>query len=198
MSRGRAPDVSVIGRSLFADHLSPVLVLFVPLYRLAATPLWLFAVQALCVGACVLPMRALARFEGVAPWVATAAVALNATLAAAAVFYFHPSTLAVPAIAWTLLFARRGDAIVHRGRDRRRAVSRRPGLGSARHRGRRTTGPAAPAPHRDPAGIGGRRAHPRLGRRLRGTWDVHYGHLGDNAARCRVASLAGRGRPRVE
>ena len=52
MSRGHAPEVTVIGRSLFADHLSPVLVLFVPLYRLTATPLWLYAAQALCLGAC--------------------------------------------------------------------------------------------------------------------------------------------------
>ena len=181
MSRGHAPDVTVIGRSLFADHLSPVLVLFVPLYRLAATPLWLFAVQALCVGACVLPMRALARFEGVAPWVATAAVALNATLAAAAVFDFHPSTLAVPAIAWTLLFARRGDTrsctvaaivVVLCRADLAWVL-----LGIAVV--------APPGPRRrllivTPLALAAGVIIPALAG-ARGTWDVHYGHLGDNA-----------------
>ena len=57
----------------------------------------------------MLPMRALADDEGVPRWVATLAVALSAPLAAAAVFDFHPSTLATPFVGWCLLGARRGD-----------------------------------------------------------------------------------------
>jgi len=181
MSRGHAPEVTVIGRSLFADHLSPVLVLFAPLYRLTPTPLWLFSVQALCLGACVLPMRALARLEGVAPWVATTAVTLNATLAAAAMFDFHPSTLAVPAIAWALLSARRGDTrsctiaavvVVLCRADLAWvllgiAVVARPG---PRRRLLIVTPLALAAGVLIPAMAG-----------ARGTWDVHYGHLGSNA-----------------
>jgi len=181
MSRGHAPDVTVIGRSLFADHLSPVLVLFVPLYRLVPTPLWLFSAQALCLGASVLPMRALARLEGVAPWVATTAVALNATLAAAAIYEFHPSTLAVPAIAWTLLFARRGDTrsctvaavlVVLCRADLAWVL-----LGIAVV--------AQPAPRRrllivTPLALAAGVVVPALAG-ARGTWDVHYGHLGRNA-----------------
>jgi uncharacterized membrane protein len=181
MSRGHAPEVTVIGRSLFADHLSPVLVLFVPLYRLIPTQLWLYAAQALCLGACVLPMRALARLEGVAPWVATTAVALNSTLAAAAVFDFHPSTLAVPAIAWALLFARRGDTractvaaivVVLCRADLAWVL-----LGIAVV--------ALPAPRRrllilTPIALAAGVLIPALAG-ARGTWDVHYGHLGNSA-----------------
>src|SRR5438034_11678389 len=46
----RAPQVTTIGWNAFADHLSPVLVLFVPLYWLASTPVWLFAAQAVALG----------------------------------------------------------------------------------------------------------------------------------------------------
>jgi uncharacterized membrane protein len=109
LSRGRAPDISLIERNLFSDHLSPVLVLFAAPYRVIATPAWLLGAQAICLGVTVLPMRALADDEGVPRWVATLAVALSAPLAAAAVFDFHPSTLATPFVGWCLLGARRGD-----------------------------------------------------------------------------------------
>jgi uncharacterized membrane protein len=109
LSRGRAPDISLIQRNLFSDHLSPVMVLFAAPYRLIATPAWLLGAQAICLGITVLPLRALAGDEGVPRWLATLAVALSAPLAAAAVFDFHPSTLATPFVAWCLLGARRGD-----------------------------------------------------------------------------------------
>jgi uncharacterized membrane protein len=109
LSRGRAPDISLIERNLFSDHLSPVLVLFAAPYRLIATPAWLLGAQAICLGITVRPLRALADHEGVARWLATLAVALSAPIAAAAVFDFHPSTLATPFVAWCLLGARRGD-----------------------------------------------------------------------------------------
>jgi hypothetical protein len=110
MSRGRVPDISLLGRNLFSDHLSPVLVLFALPYRLAATPAWLIAAQAWSIGATVLPLRALADDEGAPRPFVTAIVLLSAPLAAAAMFDFHPSTLATPFVAWTLLGARRGDA----------------------------------------------------------------------------------------
>jgi uncharacterized membrane protein len=178
LSRGQSPEVTVIGKNLFADHLSPVLLLFVPLYRLTATPFWLFAVQAALLGATVIPMRAFARLEGAPPWLATASVGLSAPLAAAAFFDFHPSTLAVPAVAWTLLAARRGDvrqctiaglavllcradlgwvllgiAVVAPSATRRRLV---------------TMAPIALA-----AGV----VVPALWD-TRSTWELHYGHLG--------------------
>jgi uncharacterized membrane protein len=57
----------------------------------------------------VLPLRALARDEGAPRLIVTIAVVLNAPLAAAAMFDFHPSTLATPFVGWALLGARRGD-----------------------------------------------------------------------------------------
>ena len=182
LSRGLSPEVTVNGRNLFADHLSPVLFLFVPLYRLGATPVWLFAAQGLALGGTVLPMRALARHEGSPDWVATLLVALGAPLMAAAVFDFHPSTLAVPFVAWTLLESRRGNvgratiaaslvlvcraelgwlligiAIVAAPNVRRRLLALAP-LGVV-------AGFAVPA---------------LLG--ARGTFTVHYGHLGSTAS----------------
>lgn len=108
LSHGRA-FVSLVERNVFADHLSPVLLLFVPLYWVAATPLWLLAGQAVALGAAVLPMRALARDLDVSPWLATGLVAASAPLLAAATFDFHSSTLAVPWVAATLLYGRRDE-----------------------------------------------------------------------------------------
>jgi uncharacterized membrane protein len=106
LSHGRA-TISFVERNVFADHFSPVLLLFVPLYWVAASPLWLLGGQAVALGATVLPMRALARDRGVAAWAATALVCASAPLLAAATFDFHPSTLAVPAIATMVLYALR-------------------------------------------------------------------------------------------
>jgi uncharacterized membrane protein len=109
LSRGHGPHVSLVDRSLFADHLSPVIVLFAPLYRLVATPFWLLGAQGVAVAATVLPVRALARHFGVSPWLGTVLLATNAPLMAAAIFDFHPSTLATPFVAWAVLAAVRGD-----------------------------------------------------------------------------------------
>jgi uncharacterized membrane protein len=109
MSRGHAPVISLLGRDLFSDHLSPVMVLFAVPYRVVPTVFWLFLAQGVCVGLTVLPMRALARDLDVDQRLATLMVVLSAPLAAAAMFEFHPNTLAVPFLAWALLGARRGD-----------------------------------------------------------------------------------------
>jgi hypothetical protein len=108
LSRGSTPNVTVIGRNLFADHLSPVLIALAPLYRLHASVAWLIAVQSLCLGATVLPLRALARHEGAPAWTATLLVVCSAPLFSAAWFDFHPSTLAVLPLAIALLGARQG------------------------------------------------------------------------------------------
>lgn len=100
---------SILDRNIFADHFSMVLLVFVPLYWLAATPAWLIFGQAIALGATVIPLRAFAKDVGVPPWVATALVGCSAPLVAAATFDFHPATLAVPWVAATLLYARRDD-----------------------------------------------------------------------------------------
>jgi uncharacterized membrane protein len=109
MSRGHAPEISLLGRDLFSDHLSPVMVLFALPYRIAPTVFWLFLAQGVCLGLTVLPMRALARDLGVDQRLATLLVVISAPLGAAAMFEFHPNTMAVPFLAWALLGARRGD-----------------------------------------------------------------------------------------
>ena len=110
MSRGHAPVISLLGRDLFSDHLSPVMVLFALPYRIVPTVFWLFLAQGgVCLGLTVLPVRALARDLGVSQRLATFLVVISAPLGAAAMFEFHPNTLAVPFLAWALLGARRGD-----------------------------------------------------------------------------------------
>ena len=112
LAHGQAPEVTVIGWNVFADHLSPVLLLFVPLYRLAATPLWLFLAQAIAFGVGLLSVPALLRVTNVDPrlrpgfLVAYAATPLvwNALLVD-----FHPTTLAVPFLVVGLTAALRRD-----------------------------------------------------------------------------------------
>jgi uncharacterized membrane protein len=113
LSEGLAPEVTVNGRNLFADHLSPVLLLFVPLYVLVATPLWLLAGQAAAIGAGVVPVRRLARRRSVDVTAVTASYVLSAALLSAVFFDFHPSTLAVAPLAWL---------VASIGEDRRRPV----------------------------------------------------------------------------
>lgn len=109
MAGGHRPFVTSIGIDIFADHVSPVLVIFAGLYRLAATPAWLLAVQALCLGATVVPLRKLADELDVARWVPTVAVVLSAPLLSAAVYDVHPIVFATPAVAWALLASARGE-----------------------------------------------------------------------------------------
>jgi uncharacterized membrane protein len=103
LSRGLAPEVTINGRNLFADHLSPVLVLFAPLYRLVASPMWLVAAQAASIGIGVPAIRRFAANRGVDRTAPTVAWVLAAPLLAAAVFDAHPSTMAVGPLAWLLV-----------------------------------------------------------------------------------------------
>jgi uncharacterized membrane protein len=111
MAHGHSPQVTMIGWNIFADHLSPVLLLFVPLYRIAATPYWLFAAQAIALGAGFLVVRPLLAEVGGERWFAPFAVAYVASplLWNAALFDFHPTTLAVPFVLVGLVAATRND-----------------------------------------------------------------------------------------
>lgn len=103
MAHGRGATSTLTAWNTFADHLSPVLLVFVPLYRVAPSPLWLFAAQALALGLGALCIRPLAVAVGLdrdaAP--ATFLVAAYAVYPAvwnAAIFDFHPTTMAVPVL----------------------------------------------------------------------------------------------------
>ena len=109
MSKGSAPDVTFLQGSIFADHVSAVLLLFVPLYLITATPVWLLVGQAVAIGATIVPVRRMARCLGAPGWIATFATVASAPLLAAAVFDFHPLVLAVPGVAWLLVGALEDD-----------------------------------------------------------------------------------------
>ena len=179
MSRGRAPTISLLGRDLFSDHLSPVMVLFAVPYRIVPTVFWLYLAQGICIGLTVLPIRALARDLGVDQRVATVLVVLSAPLAAAAMFDFHPATLGVPFPRVGVAGARRGDVRLTIPRVDAARVVCRAGLGwvltSDRH--------VAWGPTRRPLigiGIVGVAAGAVIPGLLGnpGTWVPYYGHLG--------------------
>jgi len=109
MSRGHAPFVTTIGIDVFADHVSAVLLPFVPLYRLVATPLWLLIAQSVCLGLTVVPARRLADSFDVARGWATLFVLANPFIWSAAIYDVHPVVFATPAVAWLLLAVRHDD-----------------------------------------------------------------------------------------
>lgn len=117
MAHGHGATSSLTAWNTFGDHLSPILLAFVPLYRIASTPLWFFAAQALALGLGVLLARPLAESVGLKdrPTLATAMVvltAVNPALWNAAMFDFHPTTLAVPVVLLGL-----HAAVTHRHRE---------------------------------------------------------------------------------
>ena len=93
---------SLTAWNTLADHLSPILLVFVPLYRIAATPLWFFAAQAIAAGFGVLCVRPLAiaaglRAESAAAHLLVVGVAVSPAVWNAMLYDFHTSTLALPA-----------------------------------------------------------------------------------------------------
>ncbi|MEW6476350.1 MAG: DUF2079 domain-containing protein [Actinomycetota bacterium] len=95
----QAPELSTIGWNAFADHFSPALLAFAPLYRLAASPLWLLAAQAVALGAGFLALGPLLDTVGVTGrWRGAFRFAYLASplLWNAALYDFHTTTLAVP------------------------------------------------------------------------------------------------------
>jgi len=114
LGHGRAPIATMIGWNIFADHLSPVLALFAPLYRLVATPLWFFAAQGIAAGAGLLVLPVLLDEHDVrAPlFVAlVAAYVASPLLWNATIYDFHPTTLAIPFVFIGLLAAQRDNVV---------------------------------------------------------------------------------------
>jgi uncharacterized membrane protein len=101
MAHGKAPVATLLGRNIFTDHFSPILVVFVPLYLIAATPLWLFLAQAVAMAVGFLALGPLMEEVGLdRPWRTAFSVAYVASvlLWQAALYDFHASTLAVPVV----------------------------------------------------------------------------------------------------
>jgi hypothetical protein len=115
LSRLRSPEVTLVGWNAFADHFSPVLLAFAPLYRLAATPLWFFAAQAAAAAASVLLLRPILTQVGLRAsrqWPIVLAFCVSPLLWNALLFDFHPTTLAVPLLLLGLAAAWRDDVRV--------------------------------------------------------------------------------------
>ena len=100
VSRGDGLRSSFLEYSFFGQHFEPALLLFVPLYWLAPSPLWLLLGQSLALGLAVVPLHALARdlLGRNAARVAVAAYLLQFGIARAVGFDFHTEALAVPMV----------------------------------------------------------------------------------------------------
>jgi uncharacterized membrane protein len=112
MTHGKAPISTLVGRNIFTDHFSPVLLAFVPLYWVAATPVWLLAAQAIAMGIGYLALQPLLDEVGVdRRW----RLALSFAYVASTLLWdgtlsdFHTSTLSVPLILIGLTAALRDD-----------------------------------------------------------------------------------------
>ncbi|MDB5065844.1 MAG: hypothetical protein JWM18_2278, partial [Chloroflexi bacterium] len=111
-SAGHGLRSSFVGYGFLGQHFEPALLLFVPLYRLHPSPLWLLGIQSLALGLAVVPLWALARewlTTRRAALVAGVAYLLQVGLARAAGFDFHTEALAVPFVFLALLGAARGS-----------------------------------------------------------------------------------------
>ncbi len=108
LSQGKAPFVTLMGRNLFGDHTSFILLPLVPLYWFIGSTGLLFVVQALVLGLGALPVWKAARLlVGSLPM---SCVAVVAYLAHPALTYtglenFHPDAVLAPLIAWALYAA---------------------------------------------------------------------------------------------
>src|SRR5918996_1314330 len=102
-SRGLGLHSSLIGESLLEDHFSPGLLLFVPLYLLKPSPIWLLVAQSAAVLAAVLGL--VARLNPTGRWSAAlvgASILVSPPIAYALLFDFHSAVLAAPLALWAL------------------------------------------------------------------------------------------------
>lgn len=106
-SHGHGFRSTFIPYGFFGEHFEPVLLLFLPFYRLAPSPLWLLGAQALALGLAAVPLHAVARrlLGPSAAWIAVAAYLLQLGVARAVESDFHPETLAVPFVFLAFGFA---------------------------------------------------------------------------------------------
>src|SRR4051812_23520865 len=106
LSRFQEPFVTVMGRNLFGDHSSFMLLPLVSFYVLGAGPPFLVIVQTLALAATAIPVYLIARHFLAAPWMAvaaSAAVLLSPMLAWTNLEQFHPDALAAPVLAFAVL-----------------------------------------------------------------------------------------------
>lgn len=97
-SRGRGPASTVFGEGLLDDHFGPAILVFAPLYRLVATPLWLITAQVAAAWFAVWQIAG--RLSPSLGWKRAAAVAaallLSPPVASALLWDVHSVAFAVP------------------------------------------------------------------------------------------------------
>ena len=96
------PFVTVMGRNLFGDHTSFILLLFAPFYRLFPEPQGLLMLQTLAIAGAAIPIYVLAQKFTRNTYIATALAAtflLNPALEQGNMQQFHPEALQVLIIA---------------------------------------------------------------------------------------------------
>jgi uncharacterized membrane protein len=108
LSRFHAPFVTVMGRDLFGDHTSFILLLAVPLYWIHDAPQTLLVLQAILLGAAALPIYALARHllaDTVLATLLAFAYLCNPALQRGDLEQFHPEAFLTFTIALAILAA---------------------------------------------------------------------------------------------
>ena len=103
LSHFHAPFVTIMGRNLFGDHTSFILLFLVPIYRLLPEPQGILVIQTLTIGATALPIFAIARRFTRSVVIATtmgAVYLLSPALQQVNLEQFHPEGLQV--LVWTL------------------------------------------------------------------------------------------------
>ena len=106
MSRFKAPFVTIMGRNLFGDHTSFILLPFVPLYWIWPDGRLLLFAQSVALGSTALPLYRIARRVLGEPWqAATLAVAflVHPAIAWTNTEQFHPDVFALPLLAFAFL-----------------------------------------------------------------------------------------------
>jgi len=105
LSQGKAPFVTLMGRNLFGDHTSFILLPLVPLYWVVESTGLLFVVQSIVLGLGALPVwKATRHLLGSLPMSCAAVVAylLHPALTYTGLENFHPDAALAPLIAWAL------------------------------------------------------------------------------------------------
>jgi len=104
-AHGHGLASSFLAYSFFGQHFEPALLLFVPLYALHATPLWLILGQSVALGLAVVPLFALARgfISDRLAWLVVAAYLLQLAVSRTVAFDYHTEALAVPFVFVALL-----------------------------------------------------------------------------------------------
>ncbi|MDQ6709452.1 MAG: DUF2079 domain-containing protein [Candidatus Dormibacteraeota bacterium] len=107
-AHGHGLTTSFLEYSFFGEHFEPALLLFVPMYVIHATPLWLLLGQSLALGLAVVPLFVLARgwLDRRLAWLAVIAYLLQLGVSRAVAFDFHTEALGVPFVFLALLALR--------------------------------------------------------------------------------------------